>query len=99
MHHAISSSHLVSWRECSDSSLVASASDSCDSELEKLGPKYRVALMSKCSFNGWFILLRTDGCLVARDERWTRLTCDHKGTYADDVRGIPSPDPLARLSS
>ncbi|KAH7633725.1 Fcf1-domain-containing protein [Sordaria sp. MPI-SDFR-AT-0083] len=35
-------------------------------ELEKLGPKYRVALM------------------IARDERWTRLTCDHKGTYADD---------------
>jgi hypothetical protein len=23
---------------------------------------------------------------VARDERWTRLTCDHKGIYADDVR-------------
>lgn len=35
-------------------------------ELEKLGPKYRIALM------------------IARDERWTRLTCDHKGTYADD---------------
>lgn len=40
-------------------------------ELEKLGPKYRMALM------------------IARDERWTRLTCDHKGTYADDVR-IPN---------
>ncbi|KAF5631230.1 hypothetical protein F52700_6935 [Fusarium sp. NRRL 52700] len=36
------------------------------SELEKLGPKYRLALR------------------VARDERWTRLECDHKGTYADD---------------
>ncbi|ATY62968.1 FCF1 small subunit [Cordyceps militaris] len=36
------------------------------SELEKLGPKYRLALR------------------VARDERWQRLTCDHKGTYADD---------------
>ncbi|CEJ80988.1 Putative rRNA-processing protein FCF1 [[Torrubiella] hemipterigena] len=35
-------------------------------ELEKLGPKYRLALR------------------VARDERWTRLTCDHKGVYADD---------------
>ncbi|VBB76231.1 Putative rRNA-processing protein FCF1 homolog [Podospora comata] len=35
-------------------------------ELEKLGPKYRMALM------------------IARDERWTKLTCDHKGTYADD---------------
>lgn len=35
-------------------------------ELEKLGPKYRLALR------------------VARDERWQRLTCDHKGVYADD---------------
>ena len=36
------------------------------SELEKLGPKYRIALR------------------IARDERWTRLQCDHKGVYADD---------------
>ncbi|EMF10024.1 Fcf1-domain-containing protein [Sphaerulina musiva SO2202] len=35
-------------------------------ELEKLGPKYRIALQ------------------IARDERWERLPCDHKGTYADD---------------
>lgn len=35
-------------------------------ELEKLGPKYRIALR------------------IARDERWERLPCDHKGTYADD---------------
>ncbi|KAF2265608.1 rRNA-processing protein-like protein FCF1 [Lojkania enalia] len=35
-------------------------------ELEKLGPKYRIALR------------------IARDERWQRLKCDHKGTYADD---------------
>ena len=35
-------------------------------ELEKLGPKYRIALR------------------IARDERWERITCDHKGTYADD---------------
>lgn len=35
-------------------------------ELEKLGPKYRIALQ------------------IARDERWERLQCDHKGTYADD---------------
>ena len=21
---------------------------------------------------------------IARDERWERLKCDHKGTYADD---------------
>lgn len=41
-------------------------SDCVMAELEKLGPKYRMALM------------------IARDERWTRVTCDHKGTYADD---------------
>lgn len=35
-------------------------------ELEKLGPKYRIALR------------------IARDERWERLQCSHKGTYADD---------------
>jgi hypothetical protein len=34
-------------------------------ELEKLGPKYRIALR------------------IARDERWERVKCDHKGTYAD----------------
>ncbi|ODV96781.1 hypothetical protein PACTADRAFT_48595 [Pachysolen tannophilus NRRL Y-2460] len=35
-------------------------------ELEKLGPKYRIALR------------------LARDPRIQRLTCTHKGTYADD---------------
>lgn len=36
------------------------------SELEKLGPKFRLALR------------------LARDERWERLVCGHKGGYADD---------------
>ncbi|EPQ26465.1 uncharacterized protein PFL1_06113 [Pseudozyma flocculosa PF-1] len=36
------------------------------SEIEKLGPKYRMALR------------------VARDPRFERLECSHKGTYADD---------------
>ncbi|EDV23710.1 uncharacterized protein TRIADDRAFT_26135, partial [Trichoplax adhaerens] len=35
-------------------------------ELEKLGPKYRVALR------------------IAKDPRFERLPCMHKGTYADD---------------
>ncbi|KAI9028523.1 Fcf1-domain-containing protein [Hyaloraphidium curvatum] len=35
-------------------------------ELEKLGPKYRIALQ------------------MARDPRFERLPCSHKGTYADD---------------
>ncbi|CCE78890.1 Piso0_000924 [Millerozyma farinosa CBS 7064] len=36
------------------------------SELEKLGPKYRIALR------------------LAKDSRIQRLSCTHKGTYADD---------------
>lgn len=39
-------------------------------ELEKLGPKYRIALQ------------------IARDERWERLQCDHKGVYADGKRSL-----------
>jgi rRNA-processing protein FCF1 len=35
-------------------------------ELEKLGPRYRIALR------------------IAKDPRFERLKCDHKGTYADD---------------
>ncbi len=35
-------------------------------ELEKLGPRYRVALR------------------IAKDPSFMRLTCTHKGTYADD---------------
>ncbi|KAI9292782.1 FCF1 protein [Neoconidiobolus thromboides FSU 785] len=35
-------------------------------ELEKLGPKFRLALK------------------VAKDPRFERLPCSHKGTYADD---------------
>mmetsp|Transcript_82640 Transcript_82640/g.130231 ORF Transcript_82640/g.130231 Transcript_82640/m.130231 type:complete len:211 (+) Transcript_82640:97-729(+) len=35
-------------------------------ELEKMGPRYRLALR------------------LAKDPRFTRLTCMHKGTYADD---------------
>ncbi|XXQ38851.1 PIN domain-containing protein [Plasmodiophora brassicae] len=35
-------------------------------ELEKLGPKYRLALR------------------IAKDPRFKRLPCQHKGTYADD---------------
>ncbi len=42
------------------------ANSSQMAELEKLGPKYRIALR------------------IARDERFERLRCDHKGVYADD---------------
>lgn len=46
-----------------------------DQELEKLGPKYRIALR------------------IARDERWERLECDHKGVYADDCKSLPQLTP------
>jgi hypothetical protein len=45
-------------------------------EMEKLGPKYRIALQ------------------IARDERWHRLACDHKGTYADGTYTLPFIDKL-----
>ncbi|KAK9894470.1 Fcf1-domain-containing protein [Cystobasidium minutum MCA 4210] len=45
---------------------IPCVSDCVMAELEKLGPKYRLALR------------------VARDERFERLPCNHKGTYADD---------------
>lgn len=45
-------------------------------ELEKLGPKYRLALR------------------IARDPRWERLTCDHKGVYADDCLSPRTPSLL-----
>ena len=45
---------------------IPCVSDCVMAELEKLGPKYRLALR------------------VARDPRFERLPCSHKGTYADD---------------
>lgn len=57
----------MSWPVCYFSpKRPESYADKYPTELEKLGPKYRLALR------------------VARDERWTRLECDHKGVYADD---------------
>ncbi|VVT56566.1 uncharacterized protein SAPINGB_P005154 [Magnusiomyces paraingens] len=45
---------------------IPMVTDCVMAELEKLGPKYRIALR------------------MARDPRIQRLTCSHKGTYADD---------------
>ena len=46
-------------------------------ELEKLGPKFRVALR------------------IAKDPRFERIHCDHKGTYADDcICNLVSKDPV-----
>lgn len=59
-------------------------------ELEKLGPKYRIALRSVTSTPmlepAWFLtpVFIFHLYSVARDPRFERLPCSHKGTYADD---------------
>lgn len=57
---------LSTMMDCLYAKCVPIISDCVMAELEKLGPKYRIALR------------------IARDERWERLKCGHKGTYADD---------------
>ena len=57
---------LETMMTCLYAKCNAIITDCVMAELEKLGPKYRIALR------------------IARDERLTRLKCDHKGTYADD---------------
>jgi len=52
--------------DCLYAKCIPCVTDCVMAELEKLGPKYRIALR------------------VARDPRFERLTCSHKGTYADD---------------
>ena len=57
---------LTSMMDCLYAKCTPIITDCVMAELEKLGPKYRIALQT------------------ARDERWERLKCDHKGVYADD---------------
>lgn len=52
--------------DCLFAKCIPTITDCVMAELEKLGPKYRIALR------------------LARDPRIKRLTCTHKGTYADD---------------
>lgn len=52
--------------DCLLAKVVPCITDCVMGELEKLGPKYRVALR------------------VAKDPRFERICCGHKGTYADD---------------
>jgi U3 small nucleolar RNA-associated protein 24 len=52
--------------DCLLAKVIPCITDCVMAELEKLGPKYRVALR------------------VAKDPRFERLPCAHKGTYADD---------------
>ncbi|QPG74495.1 rRNA-processing protein fcf1 [Brettanomyces nanus] len=52
--------------DCLYAKCIPMVTDCVIAELEKLGPKYRIALT------------------LAKDPRIQRLTCTHKGTYADD---------------
>ena len=59
-------------------------------ELEKLGQKYRVALRYLFAFKiskGCIRFFLINWCKfgrIAKDPRFERLPCVHKGTYADD---------------
>ena len=57
---------LKSMMDCLYAKCIPCITDCVMAELEKLGPKYRIALK------------------IARDPRFERLPCSHKGTYADD---------------
>lgn len=52
--------------DCLYAKCIPMITDCVMAELEKLGPKFRVALR------------------IAKDSRFERLPCTHKGTYADD---------------
>jgi U3 small nucleolar RNA-associated protein 24 len=57
---------VKSMMDCLYAKAIPCITDCVMAELEKLGPKYRLALR------------------VAKDPRFERLPCTHKGTYADD---------------
>lgn len=52
--------------DCLLAKVIPCITDCVMAELEKLGPKFRVALR------------------IAKDARFERIACEHKGTYADD---------------
>ncbi|KLJ09192.1 rRNA-processing protein FCF1 [Blastomyces silverae] len=57
---------IPTMMDCLYAKCIPIVTDCVLAELEKLGPKYRIALR------------------IAKDPRFERLKCDHKGTYADD---------------
>jgi U3 small nucleolar RNA-associated protein 24 len=75
---------------CSECAIVGipCVTDCVMAELEKLGPKYRIALRQVPPESHPDLTLSSltypTLCRVARDPRFERLTCSHKGTYADD---------------
>lgn len=54
------------FMDCLYAKCIPMVTDCVMAELEKLGPKYRIALR------------------LAKDPRIERISCSHKGTYADD---------------
>eukprot|EP00770_Monocercomonoides_exilis_P004516 MONOS_4495.1-p1 / transcript=MONOS_4495.1 / gene=MONOS_4495 / organism=Monocercomonoides_exilis_PA203 / gene_product=rRNA-processing protein FCF1 / transcript_product=rRNA-processing protein FCF1 / location=Mono_scaffold00120:52541-53455(+) / protein_length=197 / sequence_SO=supercontig / SO=protein_coding / is_pseudo=false len=68
---------VQSMMDCLLAKCTPCISDCVLAELEKLGPKYRIALR------------------IAKDPRFERIHCMHKGTYADDcICNIVAKDPV-----
>jgi U3 small nucleolar RNA-associated protein 24 len=65
--------------DCLYAKCIPCITDCVMAELEKLGQRFRIALRYSSSCPKKLILGS-----IARDERFERLTCMHKGTYADD---------------
>lgn len=63
--------------DCLFAKCIPCVTDCVMAELEKLGQRFRIALRLV-----YLKLQLIDR--IARDERFERLTCSHKGTYADD---------------
>ncbi|KAL1865951.1 rRNA-processing protein fcf1 [Paecilomyces lecythidis] len=57
---------IPTMMDCLYAKCIPVITDCVLAELEKLGPKYRLALR------------------IAKDPKFERIKCDHKGTYADD---------------
>jgi U3 small nucleolar RNA-associated protein 24 len=61
--------------DCLFAKCIPIITDCVMAELEKMGEKYRIALR---------FIFKKAYYSVARDPRFERLPCSHKGTYADD---------------
>ena len=76
-------------KDCLMAKVTVHVTDCVVAELEKLGPKYRVALRIAQQLGKYFYW-RTNFqfrfCFVTRFQNYLsdRLPCQHKGTYADD---------------
>jgi len=83
--------------DCLLAKCIPVITDCVIAELEKLGPKYRIALRWAVSksiairhLHSARLALTLSGhlplavCRIAKDPRFERITCEHRGTYADD---------------